>query len=288
MGLKNGGSRGWGRHMVNMGNVWDRTTEFLSDNLGAIMPITLLAICLPAIVIQTLIGAIAQIGFGTVYAVAALLALPALWGQLFLIGFALEPDAGGAAATRGATQAFGRALLVMLLLFVIWITLAVPIAIAFATSGMDMAALQAGSATALDGVSGATASFILCYAVALLVVIAFVSTRLMMLYPVIVAEGGIVSTLRRAFALSRGMFWRILGVMVLFVVVYLVAEAAVGSVFGLIFRLLAPDTGPFGVGPVVVAILTAMVRTAYTVLVSVFAAKLYRAAVAVRATVPAA
>ena len=27
--------------MVNMGNVWDRTTEFLSDNLGAVLPVTL-------------------------------------------------------------------------------------------------------------------------------------------------------------------------------------------------------------------------------------------------------
>ena len=274
--------------MVNMGNVWDRTTEFLSDNLGTITPIALLTIFLPAIVIQTLTGAISEIGIATLYIVSFLLALPALWGQLFVIGCALEPEAGGASAQRGATRAFGRALLVMLLLFVVWAVLASPIAIAFARSGIDIVALQAGSNTAFDSVSGGAVAFMLCYGVLLAVVIAFVVTRLTMLYPVVLAEGGVISALRRAFALSRGMFWRIFGVMILFGLVYAVAEAAVGSAFGLLFRLLAPDAGPFGVGAIVVAILSGMVRTAYTLLLSVFVAKLYRAAVSVLEGVPAA
>ena len=44
--------------MVNMGNVWDRTTEFLSDNLGAVVPIALLTIFVP----QSISGAIKLAG----------------------------------------------------------------------------------------------------------------------------------------------------------------------------------------------------------------------------------
>ena len=36
--------------MISMGSVWDRTAEFLSDHLGTILPIALLAIFVPAVV----------------------------------------------------------------------------------------------------------------------------------------------------------------------------------------------------------------------------------------------
>lgn len=268
--------------MVNMGNVWDRTTEFLSDNLGAVVPIALLTVFLPAIIIQTLTGAIMEIGIATVYTVTLLLALPALWGQLFVIGFALVPEAGGASAQRGATRSFGRALLAMLVLFAVWAVLALPIAIAFTSSGIDIVALRAGSSAAFDAVSGTAVTFMFCYGLLLSIVIAFVITRLTMLYPVIVAERGVIAALRRAFALSRGIFWRVFGVMILFGLVYAVAQAAVGSVFGLLFHLLEPNAGPFGIGAIIVAILSGMLRTAYTLLISVFVAKLYQAATSTR------
>jgi hypothetical protein len=34
--------------MVKMSTVWDRTAEFLSDNIGAIVPVALLAFFVPA------------------------------------------------------------------------------------------------------------------------------------------------------------------------------------------------------------------------------------------------
>lgn len=268
--------------MVNMGNVWDRTTEFLSDNLGAILPVALVALVLPAAVAQVLAGALPQIGVVPVYIAAVVVTLPALWGQLFVIRLALDPDAGRASALGGASRAFLPALLAMLLLFVLWIVLCAPVAIAFALSGVDITALQAGSSTAFATMSGGAALFIFLYGLVLAAFIIFVSVRLAMLYPVVATEGGVIGAVRRAFALSRGMFWRILGVMVLFGLVYWVASLAVGMVFGLLFKFIAPGAGPFGVGAIVVGLLQGLVQAAYTLLISAFTAKLYNAVTAAR------
>lgn len=262
---------------VDMGTVWDRTTEFLSDNLGTILPVAAVAIWLTSAASQVVGGAILQLGPVTTYLLMFLLSLPALWGQLFVIALALDSDATRASAQASATRAFVPAVLAMLLLYVAWIVLAAPIGIAFAMSGVDMAALQAGSGGALDAISGGAAAFMLFYGLALFVAIVFLGTRLAMLYQVVVAEGGIVSAIRRAFALSRGLFWRIFGVMLLFGLVYAVAAAAVGSVFGLIFAWLAPGAGPFGVGAIVVGLLVGLVNTAFALLIQVFLTKLYRA-----------
>lgn len=269
---------------VEMGTVWDRTTEFLSDNLGALLPVAVVAIWLPAAVSQVVAGALPQLGPGVTYLIMFLLTLPALWGSLFVIALAIDSDGGRAAAQRGASRAFVPSILAMLLLLAVWIVLALPIGIAFAASGIDMAALQAGSNSAFDSMSGGAVTFICLYGLALLGLIAFVGTRLALLYPLIVAEGGVVAALRRAFALTRGLFWRIFGVMILFGLVYAVAAAAVGSVFGLIFRLIAPGAGPFGVGAIVVGLLLGLVQMVYTLLIQTFVAKLYRAVTAGAAT----
>jgi hypothetical protein len=103
-----------------------------------------------------------------------------------------------------------------------------------------------------------------------------------LLLPVVVAEGGVVRALRRSFAVSNGIAWKLLGVAILFVVVVIVAWLAVTSVFGTLFRFLDPDAGPFSVGSIVVAVLGALVTTMYYVLQSAFMAKVYRSATAAR------
>ena len=103
--------------MVNMGNVWDRATEFLSDNLGAVVPVALLTIFVP----QSISGAIKLAGTavapGLGQAIVLALLLPILWGQLAITALALRPDAGRGAAQSTATRRFLQYLLAMLILF---------------------------------------------------------------------------------------------------------------------------------------------------------------------------
>lgn len=265
--------------MVNMGNVWDRTTEFLSDNLGAVLPIALVAIFVP----QSISGAIKLAGTGINQGVGQgivlALLLPILWGQLTITALSLEPAAGRRAAQSIATRRFGHALLAMLILFAVILILAVPIVATLVASGVDLKALAGPAPGAQPDLSGGTAAFLGLYGLAWLVFAAFVSVRFsLLLFPVVAAEGGVVAALRRSFALSNGIAWKLLGVALLFGLVMGVASLAVTSVFGTLFKFLAPDAGPFSVGSVIVAILGGLVTTAYYVLQSVFMAKVYRAA----------
>ena len=65
-----------------------------------------------------------------------------------------------------------------------------------------------------------------------MIVVVFIGIRLALLYPVIVAEGGVVAAIRRSWAVSRGIVWKMIGVWLLFGIVYFVALAAVTSGIG--------------------------------------------------------
>lgn len=270
--------------MVNMGTVWDRTTEFLSDHLNAILPIAVLAIFVPQSISSAIGPAKDALGPALTQGLVFLLLLPILWGQLVIVALTVDPDSGRAAAQSLATRRFGQLLVAMLLVFAVLVLLSLPIFVALAAGGVDFAAMSSGSATAMPALSPGLTGFVLIYALLLVAVLVFVSVRLStLLFAVIAAEGGVIGALRRSFALTRGIFWKTFGVLLLFGMVLWVACMAVTFVFGALFRMLAPDAGPFGIGAIVVAILVGLLTTAYSVIVSIFSAKLYRAVTAPRA-----
>jgi hypothetical protein len=269
--------------MVNMGNVWDRTTEFLSDNLGAVVSIALLTIFVP----QSISGAIKLAGTGVApglgQGIVLALLLPMLWGQLAITALALRPDAGRGAAQSTATRRFLQSLLAMLILFALIVVLFLPIVFALVASGFDLKLLVDPNVGSHVDVGPWTAGFVSLYGLAWLVVAIFISVRFStLLVAVIAAEGGVVAALRRSFALSRGIAWKLLGVVLLFGLVVGVASIAVTSVFGALFRVLDPTAGPFSIGSIIVAILGGLVTTAYYVVQSSFMAKVYLAATATR------
>jgi hypothetical protein len=262
--------------MVNMGNVWDRTTAFIGDHIGGVATIALLAILLPTTIGNVLWGAAQQCD-GSVNPLVAtivslLFALVTLWAQLALSGLVLT-QGDRAAAQRTATAGFGRAVAAMLVLFVVIVVAALPLVFAISSSGSAMMQPACGAATATAG--KAPNIFVPIYGAILALVGAYVSVRVTMLYPVVVAERIGIGAIGRSFRLSRGIVWKLIGVWLVFLIVYGIASAATGSAFGAIFRLLAPNAGPFAVTTILLAVLVAAVRTAFTVIVATFAAQLY-------------
>jgi hypothetical protein len=268
--------------MVNMGNVWDRTTEFLGENLGAILPLAAIAIFVP----QSISGGMKLAGTGmspaAAQGIALAMLLPTLWGQLVVTALALDPADGRPAAQTVATRRFGQALLATLILFVVIVLSFVPVLAALVASGVDLRALTSPTPGVQPDISGGVAAFVGLYGVAWLVFAAFVSVRFsLLLFPVVAAEGGVIGALRRAFALSNGIAWKLFGVALLFGLVMAIAWMAVTSVFGFLLGMVSGG-GAFGIGSVVVALLGALVTTAYYVLQAAFMAKVYRAATSER------
>lgn len=272
--------------MINIGTVWDRTAEFLSDNLGTLLPLALGAIFIPSAISSSLSGLQhgAAPGLAAGLALASLLlAIVTFWGQLAITALALDPSVGHRAA-RVATRRLPAALLVTLVLFVAIFLFAVPAGIILAASGADFSASTAG---AMPSIPPAAALWMLLYLFVLLPVLIWLAARLILIAPVIVGEKAMFGAISRSWALTRGSTFKIVGVLILYAIVAWVAYLAATTAFGAIFTLIA-GRGEDGLSlaMVLTGIVGGAVSTAFTVLGAAFTAKLYLALRTAKEAVP--
>jgi hypothetical protein len=262
--------------IVNMGNVWDRATEFLSDNLSVVVPIALFAIFLPYS-LSASIAPIAKQSYTAnlvIQAAQFALALVTLWGQLALVALATEPLAGRSAAVGQATARFLPMVGLMLVALIVFLLLLLPFPIVLGLAGYDLnAAMNGRQVPVPDGVGG----FIVLYTVVLVPLLLFLAGRLALLTPVVVRERRGAGALRRSFVLTRGIFWKIIGVMALYGILFFVAQKAAQWVFGSILQLVAGGEGPVSLATVLTSVMVSAVQTAFVALAAAFVAKLYLA-----------
>lgn len=273
--------------MVSMGTVWDRTAEFLSDNLGTVLPVALGAIFVPAAVSGSLsgLGQGAAPGLALGLGLASLvLAIISFWGQLAITALALDP-AIGRGAVSVATRRLPAALLVTIVLFVALFLLALPAAIILAASGADLSGIAAGGTPT---VPPAAAPWLTLYFLVMLPVALWLGARLIAVAPVIVGEKAMLGAIPRSWSLTRGAALKIVGVLILYFIVAWVAYLAATTAFGAIFTLLA-GRGEDGLSLATVLTVTVggAVSTAFTVLGTAFTAKLYLALRAPNEAAPA-
>jgi hypothetical protein len=272
--------------MVNMGNVWDRTTAFLGEHLSAILPVVVLAIFLPS-AIQASIAPLAlhsDTARLSVNGASLLFSLISLWGQLAIVAWAIDPAGGGAVASRVASRRLLPMIAVALLLLIGALLLIAPIPVVLGLSGYDLQAAMNGQQ---GEVPPNAAGFVVLYALVLLPVFLLLGSRLALVTPLVVAERRGAGVFARSFALTRGIAWKIIGVLVLLLIVAFVSVLAARTVFGSILQLIAGGDGDVTVATVLTAIIVSTVSTGFTVLATVFTAKLYLAARAARETIVA-
>lgn len=263
--------------MISMGTVWDRTAEFLSDNLGAVLPVALGAIFVPAAISGGLAelqqGAAPGLAFGLGLA-SLLLAVVTFWGQLAITALALDPGLGRGAA-RVATRRLPAALLVTIILLVAMFVLAIPLGIILAASGVDLSGTAAGT---MPPVPPAAALWVMLYLLALLPVLLWLAARLAVVLPAIVGDHLALGAIARSWRLTRGAALKIVGVLLLYGIVATVAYLAATTAFGAIITLIA-GRGEDGLSlaTVLTGIVGGAVSTAFTVLGTAFVAKLYLA-----------
>lgn len=262
--------------MVRMGDVWDRTVEFLGDHLGTLLGIAILGIFAPLSILNA-IGALwamsGGVGRAALAAVFVALYVVIFWAYLAITAVALDP-AGAPRAWALAARRLPAGIGVYLIMAIAVFLLTMPIGLLFALSGIDMAAMQAGVAVtpAAPGMFWAAIGYGLIFLVLLL----FIAARLMPLTGVILAERRGAGAIARAWRLTRGLTWRLVGTFLLYVVVMQVAVMAVQTVFGSILRLFASGDGALNVATIVTGIVVAAVQSAFSLLAAAFAAKLYQ------------
>lgn len=275
--------------MVRIGDVWDQTTDVLAGRARLLAPVAGLAFFLPF----AAQGAVQAYG-GTSPGAAALGALVSLlaavlavWGLLTVIAMASDPAMTRAEAGALARRRTPAALLVALVAGAVALLATVPIVAALAASGFNFqaAAGQAGSAGA-PSLSPGTALFCFAYAVLLLIAAIWASARLFLVNPVVVLERRSLGAFRRSFVLTRGLTWKLIGVTLLFSIVWAVVAFAARAVVFIVFRLL------LGAGNLATAVwfgslADAAVLSAFIVVVGVFGTRLYVARAGASAATPA-
>jgi hypothetical protein len=264
--------------MVRMGNVWDRTVEVLNGRGGMLAGLAILSLFVPAIVVAAFRAYVPMSTPATLAGggLTLLVTLAALWGQLAIIAASSDPATDRAAATAAANRRLLPAIGVALMLAVLLIVAMIPAFVLFFRAGLNWAAISAGTAP-VGATSGAAALGAL-YVLALCLVLLFAGSRLLPIYAVVLHERRGTGAIARCWRLTRRHTWRLLGVVILFLIVAGVATLAAQSVVGLVVRLILGGDAVATVG-FAAAVAGQAVSTALTLLAIVFTAQLYDALV---------
>jgi hypothetical protein len=268
---------GTGNVRVKMGTVWDRTIEVLNGRTGMIALIAVLGILLPTVVRDGFVAFSSRANpvsmlIGVTLTIVALVAM--IWAQLAIVAIATDPAVDAASARRRGGARVLPALGITVLLTIVALLLAVPPIVVLVQSGFDFAAAANGSSARMTPPSVGAASFTALYGLAYLLVLLWIGARLVLLNPVILNERLGVGAIRRSIQLTKGMTWRIIGVMILFLIVLMVATGAAQSVTGIVFRLvLGADS--VATAAFLAGVAGSVVTTAFTALAAVFTAQLY-------------
>lgn len=269
---------------VKMSNVWDRTTEVLSGRAGALAGIAFTTLFAPLVLMlgyTTTVQPRTPQQLVVLLVLLVLVAVVGVLGALAMIALASEPATTRADAWRQARSRVVPLIGVSLVLVAIALLAFSPVFVAIAHAKGAMATLAATGMPAK--LSGGTVAFVSIYYFVLLAFLIWASARLSVLNAVVLHERRGLGAIRRSFALTRGITWRLIGVLLLYVVVLFIARAAVQSVVGVILRLaLGPaqiDTALFVAG-----VCGAVVTTLFTILAVTFTAQLYVATTAAQPT----
>lgn len=270
--------------MVRMSDVWDRTTDVIAGRRGIFVSLVLLFIWLPGLVRNAIHLAIVgpaqtpstapEVGGKALIFLAVGLVVVALAviGQLAMVAVASDPTVSRRDALHIALRRFWPYVGVMAVAVVAAAVLVSPILIALVAAFPSLAAMRAGLHPQM---SPALGLFVLIYGLALFVAFLWIEARLLwVLVPVVVNERLGLGSFARAFALTRGMTWRIIGVIVLFGVVALVAILATQGVVGVTLRLLLGFANA-GLALFLTAAVVALVACVVQVVVAAFTAQLY-------------
>jgi hypothetical protein len=268
---------------ATMSTVWDRTTEFVGDNLAPLTPIVLFGMFVPIALIGNLVplvGAIGLTGSSVAGILVVILSLASNWGAVAVTALAINPAAGRGTAIRTANRRFLPVVAINVVGLIAVFVLFLPATIGFAMSGIPMAQMTGqttGVQPSLETVSAPIVLFATLYSLVLLPVLLWIVARLSVINPTLIAEHRGLGVFARAFRLTRGSALKIMGVILLYLIVSQIAGLAARMVAGAVFGILIGGVGPMSLSAILTASVVAIVSTLFSVLAVAFLAKLYLA-----------
>ena len=267
---------------LSISRAWDETRDIFRSDGGLLISVALALIVLPAIVVGIVAPpepGVQASGADQILRIAS--ALIAIVGQLALIRLALGPSTTVGDAIGHGTRRFLPTLGAIVILLIIMAVIIIPLMVVLALlMGIDPSQMGAG---AKPGPQVGLLVLIMC-----LVALA-ISVRFTLLSPVASAEAiGPLAIIKRSWNLTKGHYWRILGLVVLLLIAAIFLLMTAGVLGGLLARLVSSDVEPFSVAALIVSLVAGVAQGAFSVLASVMLARVYAqlAGSGAEATVP--
>lgn len=262
--------------MAKMSIVWDRTTAFVGEHLGALVPLALAAFVVPSVLSSCASAAAVTASPGvrlSAGALAVLLSILSFWGSLTVI--ALATGAGSLAdAGRLAARRLPAALLVAIVIGIAAAIATLPVPLILAARGYNVLAIAAGQGANIV-VDPQTSSMVALWGLVLILAFFFLFTRLLLVSTVVLREGALFGAIGRSWALTRGHGWRIFGLLLLLALIGGVAQLAAKLVFGSVFALFFGNAPGLTTAMVLTTIVTASVQAVVMLLLAAFQGRLY-------------
>lgn len=254
---------------ISIGKAWQESVAFVAREGALLVPVALLFVALPGLIVQEMMPpeltnwamAEGREGLPNVpgsFWLAMLIAVVVIWfGSLTLFALALRPGISVGEALR-----LGLARLPVLLGTALLLLGVIVAAVA-------ILAIVVGLLATASKAAGAMAGLVLGTALAFAGI--FASIRLLLLNPVVI-DGtlGVTGSIRHAWALGRGHFWRLFGFVVIMVVLSSIISGAAQTVFGTIAGLIASAEVAKLVGGIAAALVSAIIQIYLLVMIARF------------------
>ncbi len=256
--------------MIRMATVWEHTVDVLRGRGAILAGIAFVTLFLPAVLSAAVTSFLGD-GQAARPLVSLLSAVLMLFGMLAITAVASDPRVDRGAAYRLAANRLPAAIGVTLVLIIALSLTFVPGTLALLAAGATVTATgMVEMQRAAAGPLALSAGLILAAAALLL----WLGARLAPLFAVVINERLGLGAIRRAFALTRGVAARLIGVLILYAVLVLVLSVAVRSVVGVVLQLLLDSDGAVLFGT---SVALAIVSAGATVVQNVFYAQYYAA-----------
>ncbi|HEY0014237.1 MAG TPA: hypothetical protein VGB79_15445 [Allosphingosinicella sp.] len=254
-----------------MNDAWNDTAAFVKREWRLLLPIALLLNALPmafamAVLPQWSPERMPEPGLWLL--AVPLAALVGIVGNVAISWLAMSP---GRTVGEGLRRAFSR----FLPLFAVYLIVGAGIFILFVIVAV-VAALSIPGLVPQAPNTRALGGFAAILLVVMVPVLLYVSVRLMLAAPVAAAEeGGPIAIMKRSFALTRPVFWTLLGFLILITVLAWVIQTVAAMIIGIPILLLAGRPEESGISEVLILLIGSAVSSVLTVYITTMVARIY-------------
>lgn len=251
---------------MSISKAWDETTAIVARDGKLIVSVALALVVLP----QLVVGIVSPPVPGAVTPFARILSivatLIALLGQLALVRLAIGPSTSVGEAITHATRRFPAALGAFAILLCGLALIVIPItAIMLAAGLLDMP---------VEG-EALPRSFVR-YALLILIIGLLIGAKLMVMMPVASTEKiGPIKILKRAWSLTNGHYWPLLGLECLLVVTALIILFTAQILGGIMANVMGGAIVPFSLSALILALFLSLAQAGFMIVVTLMVSRLY-------------